>query len=201
MATSATTIDLQILRFHNCGRCIHKVKRALRKIQGVRLIESDPENGIFTISTVVKNTDEIRADLQKKFDNKTIILLPKKKPINSSAHQSNSCVRSREGSVDDFMDMTEMLTKLPGAERLKSVELGQNVLKVKYYEKQPINSSFENVPLARFEYVTPPFGSEPSAPLLPVMESCVYGYPVGSYGYSTTSTDDYTHCCCCCPIM
>ncbi|KAL7614987.1 heavy metal-associated isoprenylated plant protein 1 [Lactuca sativa] len=75
MATSATTSDVQVIPFHNCKGCIDKMKKAFRKLNGVELIEMDPEIGIFTISTL-ENLEGIRAALQKKFRKKSFIVLP-----------------------------------------------------------------------------------------------------------------------------
>ncbi|KAI3721164.1 hypothetical protein L2E82_32169 [Cichorium intybus] len=197
MADSTTNV-FQIKPFDNCDGCNLKVKLAVRKFDGVNLEATDPENGIFTISTN-EHPEAIRAALQRKFSKKTIILLPKKKPRNSSVHQSRSCVASREGSVD-FKGMTGMLMTLPQAERIQSLECRQDVLRVKYYERQSvISTAVAHIEEDMSGFVPPPRATKPSAPPVPLTtEDYAYGYPVsGSYARSTTpEDDDYPDCRC-----
>ncbi|KAI3519903.1 hypothetical protein L1887_09123 [Cichorium endivia] len=192
----STTNVFQIKPFDNCYGCNRMVKKAVHKFHGVNLEATDPDNGIFTISTN-EHPEAIRAALQRKFSKKTIILLPKKKPHNSSVHQSRSCVASREGNVD-FKGMTGMLMTLPQAERIQSLEYRQDVLRVNYYERQSVISTAAAHIEDMSGFVPPPRATKPSAPPVPLTtEDYAYGYPVsGSYARSTNGEDDYPDCRC-----
>ncbi|KAI3515267.1 hypothetical protein L1887_14090 [Cichorium endivia] len=187
MAGSTANV-FQIKPFHNCDGCNLKVRMAVRKFDGVKLVATDPENGIFTISSN-DHPEAIKAALQRKFRKKSVILLPKK-----------NIVRQSRSRVDDFIDMTGMLMTLPQAERIQRVELRQDLLTVDYYERQ--SAIFNAATPAHIEgvssFVPPPRATMPTAPPVALRtETYGYGYPVGgSYVQSTTPEDDYPDCRC-----
>ncbi|KAI3780920.1 hypothetical protein L2E82_10913 [Cichorium intybus] len=187
MAGSTASV-FQIKPFHNCDGCNLKVRMAVRKFDGVKLVATDPENGIFAISTN-DHPEAIKGALQRKFRKKSVILLPKKNTV----HQSRSC-------VDDFKDMTGMLMTLPQAGRIQRVEFRQDLLTVDYYERQSVisNAAAASHIEGVSGFAPPPRATNPTAP--PVhfaTESYGYGYPVGgSYARSTTPEDDYPDCRC-----
>ncbi|KAI3799827.1 hypothetical protein L1987_35131 [Smallanthus sonchifolius] len=72
MTTAPMTIALQIDRFCNCDGCIRKVKKALGKFDDAKLLEMDPEMGLFMILATT-HPDAIKCAIKRPFPNKEII--------------------------------------------------------------------------------------------------------------------------------
>ncbi|GKA62593.1 heavy metal-associated domain, HMA containing protein [Tanacetum coccineum] len=82
-----TTI-LQIIGFHDCDGCILKVKNALRKIGGIKVVKFDRESGKATVSST-RIPEEIRHDLERRIK-KPVEIVPQEAivPINQNPHNS-----------------------------------------------------------------------------------------------------------------
>ncbi|KAL4576248.1 hypothetical protein LXL04_012339 [Taraxacum kok-saghyz] len=218
MATpTPMTIIVQIDGFCNCNGCIQKVKKTLRDLGGVKLLAMNPELGEFIISTA-NHVDVIKFAIQQTFPKKDVIVSPKlshPNQIPTSITPQNPLPLVNPPNVHEI---AKALVTVSHAEGLESVEFKQsNTLKVKFRSRenqvnQPSTSGSSSSSYARgsgghfkddgFGDVPglpppPPNASEPSAPLIPLSEDYVYGYPADQLygGRRSSKYDDPRGCC------
>nr|GEW97464.1 heavy metal-associated domain, HMA [Tanacetum cinerariifolium]GEW97472.1 heavy metal-associated domain, HMA [Tanacetum cinerariifolium] len=178
------TIILQIIGFHDCEGCILKVKNALRKFGGVRLVEFDRESGKAIVSST-RTPEEIRHDLERRIK-KPVEIVPQDRaivPINQNPHSSivSSIISTQPTfNIRDLRDVVRL------SEGLDSVEITHtNTMRITFNRRTnpPYvrNNGFymedvgyesaspRQLPRARRATVYP------SAP--PEKDEYVYGYP------------------------
>ncbi|KAI3748733.1 hypothetical protein L6452_12018 [Arctium lappa] len=211
MSTS-TTIILHINRFHNCERCIRKVKSTLRKL-GVNLLGMDPERGNIKILTA-KQPEAIRAILEQKFMKQVVIMsqdINQPNPLSFfndlrslNIHQNPNLVASLHGVINSH-EVGEALLRMFEADRLDNVEFTQlNTFRFNFtdYDNHSSGVPIENVD---YEYIPPPLppppiprNFEPSTPPIPISPSQGYPWPSNFRGFSSTSTfnEDWPYDCC-----
>ncbi|KAI3809043.1 hypothetical protein L1987_25010 [Smallanthus sonchifolius] len=187
------------------------VRIALRRI-GVQLLELDRESGNVTISTS-ENPEVIRYALERQLKKSVVILSRDLVPAN----QNPNPVVSHQVPANQTLDLQELgQVVLRLAQVLDGVEImSSNTIRINFIHResplvvrpesrgnsgvQIVDADADDVEDAppRSPLQTPPRATtEPSAPLMPVAEHSVYGYPPGFYGVSRTRSHDDPNGCC-----
>ncbi|KAI3809044.1 hypothetical protein L1987_25011 [Smallanthus sonchifolius] len=185
-------ITLRIIGFHNCDGCSRKVRIALHRI-GVELVGFDPGTGSVTISTS-EHPEVIRYALERQLKKSVVIL--SRYLVTAYQNPNPNPIVSHQ---------------IPSHRALDLQEIGQVVFRLAHDQLHPrvtppvvmperggyISVQIRDVDVEYAPPRSPPWAAtEPTAPLMPMAEQTVYGYPPDYYGISTTRKHDDSNGCC-----